>query len=148
MKPIRRILCATDFSTASRGASTTAVTMAKSLHARLTILHVIAPVVPPAPERFVDAMTLDRLLAEARRWALRQLAKLARAAGKRGIRATTLVRLGDPAEQIVRAARSTGADVIVIGTHGRRGWSKFLLGSVAERVVATARCPVVTVRGR
>jgi len=53
---------------------------------------------------------------------------------------------GDPSAQIVRTARSTRADLIVIGTHGRRGVSKFLLGSVAERVIATAPCPVLTVR--
>jgi nucleotide-binding universal stress UspA family protein len=55
---------------------------------------------------------------------------------------------GDPALQIVRAARSMRADLIVMGTHGRRGVSKFFLGSVAERVIATAPCPVLTVRGK
>ena len=46
------------------------------------------------------------------------------------------------------SARATRADLIVLGTHGRRGISKFLLGSVAERVIATAPCPVVAVRGK
>ena len=55
---------------------------------------------------------------------------------------------GDPAQQIVRMARSKRADLIVVGTHGRRGFSKFFLGSVAERVIATAPCPVMTVRGK
>jgi nucleotide-binding universal stress UspA family protein len=53
---------------------------------------------------------------------------------------------GDPSSQIVRTARSLRADMIVLGTHGRRGVSRFLLGSVAERVIATAPCPVLTVR--
>ncbi|MGH2628444.1 MAG: universal stress protein, partial [Anaerolineales bacterium] len=51
---------------------------------------------------------------------------------------------GTPADRIVRAARSRRADLIVMGTHGRGGLAKLFLGSVAERVVATARCPVLT----
>jgi nucleotide-binding universal stress UspA family protein len=51
-------------------------------------------------------------------------------------------------EQITRAARSKRADLVVIGTHGRTGLAKFFLGSVAGRVVSTASCPVLTVRGK
>ncbi len=51
-------------------------------------------------------------------------------------------------EQIVRAARARRADLIVVGTHGRSGLARFFLGSVAGRVVATATCPVLTVRGK
>jgi hypothetical protein len=51
-------------------------------------------------------------------------------------------------QQIVRMARSKRADLIVVGTHGRRGFSKFFLGSVSERVIATASCPFMTVRGK
>jgi nucleotide-binding universal stress UspA family protein len=69
-----------------------------------------------------------------------------RRAKKSGIRVAATMVTGDPSAQIVRTARSTRADLIVIGTHGRRGVSKFLLGSVAERVIATAPCPVLTVR--
>jgi nucleotide-binding universal stress UspA family protein len=64
------------------------------------------------------------------------------------VRATTLVLEGVAHEQIVRAARSKKADLIVIGTHGRTGLAKLFLGSVASRVVAAAHCPVLTVRGR
>jgi nucleotide-binding universal stress UspA family protein len=55
---------------------------------------------------------------------------------------------GSPSEQIARLARSKRADLIVIGTHGRTGLAKFFLGSVANRVVSTATCPVLTVRGK
>jgi nucleotide-binding universal stress UspA family protein len=55
---------------------------------------------------------------------------------------------GIPHERIVRAARSTRADLVVIGTHGRSGFAKVMLGSVASRVVASATCPVLTVRGK
>ena len=56
--------------------------------------------------------------------------------------------VGSPYEVIVRAARSKGVDVLVLGTHGRTGLPRFFLGSVATRVLATAPCPVLTVRGR
>ena len=68
-------------------------------------------------------------------------------AKKAGVRAVGLIVEGDPAREIVRAGRSQRADLIVVGTHGRTGLAKFFVGSVAGRVVATAPCPVVTVRG-
>lgn len=148
MKRIRRVLYASDFSAASRRAFATAVAIAKSLDAKLTIAYVIPPIAPSVPEQYIDAVTLDQLEKRARHWSARQLDNLSAAAKKAGVRATTLVRTGDPVRQIVGAGRSTRADLIVVGTHGRRGLPKFFLGSVAERVVATAPCPVLTVRGR
>ena len=148
MKHVRRILYASDFSKASARAFQTAMTLAKANQARLVIVHVIVPFVPVVPEQYVDSGTLDQLAAQARQWSERQLAKLATRAKGTGSRTTALLREGDPAEQIVRAARSERADLIVVGTHGRRGFSKLFLGSVAERVVGTAPCPVVTVRGK
>jgi nucleotide-binding universal stress UspA family protein len=62
------------------------------------------------------------------------------------VRAQGLLLEGQPAERILRAAR--GAGLLVIGTHGRTGLARFILGSVASRIVAGARCPVVTVRGK
>ena len=148
MGHFRRIVCASDFSSASRRAFRTAVGMAKANRAALTIAHVIAPIGPLVPEQYIDSATLDRVNAQARGWGNQQLAKLAARAKATGVRAASLLLEGDPAQQIVRAAKSKRADLIVVGTHGRRGLSKFFLGSVAERVVATAPCPVVTVRGK
>jgi nucleotide-binding universal stress UspA family protein len=122
--------------------------MAKSLAARLTILYVIPPVVPAVPELYLDAVTFDQLDKQARRWSARQLEKLNARATRAGVKVTALLRDGDAADQIVRACRTTKADLIIVGTHGRRGLPKFFLGSVAERVVATAPCPVVTVRAK
>jgi nucleotide-binding universal stress UspA family protein len=147
MKQIRQVLYATDFSAASRRALDTAMALAKSQKARLTIMHVLAPIVL-VPEQYLDAMTMDRLQKQARQWSTRRLASVAMRAKKAGVKASVLLREGDAADQIVRACRSTKSDLIVMGTHGRRGLQKFFLGSVAERVVATAPCPVVTVRGR
>jgi nucleotide-binding universal stress UspA family protein len=147
MKRIRRILHATDFSPASRHAFDVALAMAKSLNARLTVAYVLAPVVT-VPDQYIDAATLDRLDRQAREWSTAHLDRLAARAKKAGVKATVVLRDGDPADQIVRTCRATNSDLIVVGTHGRRGLQKFLLGSVAERVVSTAPSPVLTVRGR
>jgi nucleotide-binding universal stress UspA family protein len=96
----------------------------------------------------MDAATLDRLDRYARQWATERLARLAARAKKAGVKTAVVLRDGDPADQIVRACRASKSDLIVVGTHGRRGLSKVFLGSVAGRVAAAAACPVVTVRGK
>ena len=148
MTRIRRILCASDFSKTSGKALISAIDLAKANRARLTIVHAHVPIVPLVPEQYLEASTWDRVDTETRRWAEHQVEKLNEKARKRGVRASAMIVTGDPAQQIVRMARSKRADLIVVGTHGRRGLSKFFLGSVAERVVATAPCPVMTVRGK
>jgi nucleotide-binding universal stress UspA family protein len=123
--------------------------MAKASRATLTILHVVVPVTPIVPEQYIDAQTWVELDQQARRWAQQQLRKLTARAKAAGTKAVVglLVEGGNPAELITRTARSRGADLLVVGTHGRTGLAKFFVGSVASRVVATASCPVVTVRG-
>jgi nucleotide-binding universal stress UspA family protein len=148
MKRIRRVLYATDFSAASRRAFTTAVMIAKAAGAKLTIVNVIGPVIPAVPQRYLDPVTLNQLEKGAQRWSTRQLNKLVDHARRAGVKAAIELRSGDPVGQIVRAARTERADLIVVGTHGRRGLPKFFLGSVAERVLAMAPCAVVTVRGK
>ena len=125
-----------------------AIDLAKGNRARLTILHAYVPSVPLMPEQYIEASTWDRVDTETRRWAERQVEKLNEKARKRGVRASAMMVTGDPAQQIVRTALSTRADLIVVRTHGPRGFSKFFLGSVAEHVIATAPCPVMTVRGK
>lgn len=148
MARMRRILFASDFSKASQKAFATAVAMAKANRARLTILHVIVPFTPIVPEQYINTQTWEQIDSEARRWSRQQLDRLTAKAKTAGIRAVGLLLEGDPARQIARAARSKRADLLVLGTHGRTGLRKFFVGSVAGRVVATASCPVVTVRGR
>jgi nucleotide-binding universal stress UspA family protein len=147
MRRIRRVLHATDFSPASRRAFDTALAMAKSLTAKLTIVYVLPPIVT-VPDQYIDAATLDRLDQQARQWSTQHLDRLATRAKKAGVKTIALLRDGDPARQIVAGCRATKSDLIVIGTHGRHGLPKFFLGSVAERVVSAASCPVVTVRGK
>jgi nucleotide-binding universal stress UspA family protein len=142
----RKIVVATDFSTASRPALAAALDLARLDGARLVVLHVM---MPPSP--FVGGDLPGSWLeleARARRDAERRLAAAVSQAERAGIATKgTLVR-GVPAEVIVRIARREGADLIVIGTHGRSGLGRLFMGSVAARVLGTAKCPVVTVRGR
>jgi nucleotide-binding universal stress UspA family protein len=148
MSRLRRILHPTDFSSASGAAFKRAVAMAKADKAQLILLHVLAPPVPIAGEGYIPPNVYEDLEASARKYAEKKLAALQAKARQAGVRVTTLLLEGVVHEQIVRAAKSKKADLIVIGTHGRTGLAKFFLGSVASRVVTAAPCPVMTVRGR
>jgi len=90
--------------------------------------------------------TWDEISRGQRKTAQKKLDAVVARARAAGVRARGLLLEGQPAERILRAAK--GAGLLVIGTHGRTGLARFILGSVASRVVAGARCPVVTVRGR
>jgi nucleotide-binding universal stress UspA family protein len=101
---------------------------------------------PTIGEGYITPETVERLLQSQRLLAQRQLRALVTRAKAAGVRASgLLVETGMPHEQIVRVARRKRADMIVMGTHGRSGLTRLLLGSVAARVIATAKCPVLTV---
>ena len=148
MKRMRRILHPTDFSRASGSAFLRAVALAKENRAELLLVHVLLPPTPFIGDGYVSPKTYEELEAAARRGAQRQLAKLLAKAKKATAKVKAVLIEGIPYSQIARAARGKRADLIVMGTHGRTGLSKFFLGSVAERVIATASCPVLTVRGK
>jgi nucleotide-binding universal stress UspA family protein len=148
MKTMQRILHATDFSPASGAAFTRAVEMARESRAELVVAHVLAPVAPLVSDGYISPKVYDDLQKSARAQAQKQLDALVARAKKAGARASGLLLEGVAFSQIVRAARARRASLIVMGTHGRSGLARLFLGSVAERVVATARCPVLTVRGR
>ena len=146
MRRFRRVLYATDFSKASRPAFTTALGLAKGNHASLLVVHALTFVPPSLGSEYLPPRVIDQLEASAWAGARVELKKLVGFARRAGVRSSGVIVMGSPYEQITRAARSRRADVIVIGTHGRTGLTKALLGSVAMRVLATARCPVLTVR--
>ena len=145
---IKRILHPTDFSSASRAAFARAIEMAKANRAALLIVHVLSPVVPIAGEGYVSPATYEQLAASAEAWANKRLKALVARARTRGARASSVRAEGVAHERIARLAKARKAGLIVMGTHGRSGMARFFLGSVAERVVAAAPCPVLTVRGR
>lgn len=136
----KHVLAATDFSEASEPAVELAITIARDAGADLTLVH--ACEIPVYP----DAIPPVDLLGSMKESARAKLAKVtARVAGRvAGLHAD--VRAGAPWEEILAAARDAGADLVVVGTHGRRGVSHALLGSVAERVVRLSPVPVLTVR--
>ena len=149
MKAIRNILVGTDFSTASRAAFRHALDLASANEAALWIAHVAVPPVPALPRGIRAAAFLRRHGPVAiRADAQRRLRPLLNRARKAGVRARALTLVGAPDDALNRAARRHRADLIVVGTHGRTGLARFFVGSVASRVVATAPCPVITIRGR
>ena len=148
MKRVRRILHPTDFSRASGAAFLRAVALAKENRAELLLVHVLLPPTPFIGDGYISPKTYEELEASARRGAQRQLAKLLAKAKKATAKVKAVLIEGIPYSRIARVARGKRADLIVMGTHGRTGLSKFFLGSVAERVIATASCPVLTVRGK
>ncbi|HEY7540787.1 MAG TPA: universal stress protein [Methylomirabilota bacterium] len=144
----RPILHATDFSSASRPAFAKAIELAKGSRSPLLVLHVLNPMVPMIGDRPIDPPTYAQLQQASRGSALKQLARWTARAKAAGVRATALLMEGSEAGTITRVARSRRASMIVIGTHGRSGLERVLLGSVATRVVSQTPCPVMTVRGR
>jgi nucleotide-binding universal stress UspA family protein len=144
----RRILHPTDYSGASRAAFRKAIETAKTSRAELLIAHVMSPVVPVPGEGYVSPRMYDELATSSRAWAQKKLDALVAQAKKARVRTKGLLLEGAPHEEIVRFARARRVELIVLGTHGRTGLAKLFLGSVAERVVAAALCPVLTVRGK
>jgi nucleotide-binding universal stress UspA family protein len=121
----KQILLATDFSPVSEAARRVAVDMARETGATLHVVHVVPAVTDPSP-------------------AAQQLTQLALAVGG-GLSVTTAVLKGSAGREIVKYAQDKQIDVIVLGTHGRTGISRAILGSVAEAVVRLAPCLVVSV---
>jgi nucleotide-binding universal stress UspA family protein len=151
MGAYRKILVAVDGSAASAKGLREAIRLAKAEGARLFILHVV--------DEYPAFAALDGMMAAApgadlvpalREGGKRVLAKAERLATKQKIKTKAILRemlSGPAAYPIVREARRVGADLIVLGTHGRRGVRRLVLGSDAEQVVRTAPVPVLLIRG-
>ena len=148
MIEIRRILCPIDFSDYSRRALDHAIAIARWYESTVTVLHVFstAPVAavgagPVVLEPIVlTAVDRDQLLADTKAFAQTESAP--------GITIEAVVRAGNTAGEILEQADTMKAELLVIGTHGRSGFERLLLGSVAEKVLRKASCPVMTVPRR
>lgn len=145
MKAFRRILVATDFSPASMPAFEQAVGLSKDSGAELLVAHAFRDQGPPE-SGYARAKEYEQWRSDVQAAAERKLEPLVAQARAEGINARPLALPGFPDEAIVEAATREGVDLIVLGTHGRRGAELFFLGSVASRVVTAAKCPVMTVR--
>jgi nucleotide-binding universal stress UspA family protein len=145
---VTRILVATDFSAASGAALALAKALAGRFGASLHLLHVLEdPYVTGAFAADVYAPPPPGLRESWRKNAENTIGTLLTEPEVRALHATTEVTFGPIAGTIVERAAAVGADMIVMGTHGRGAVAHLLMGSVAERVVRTARCPVLTTRG-
>jgi universal stress protein A len=147
MEPsIRSILVPTDFSAASERAVGYARALAATLGASVHLVHVLDRLLSPelawAAPAIEAAAIHERLYQEGRS----KLAAVAATVEQSRVPATSEVRSGAPAAEIIQAAVDYGADLIIMATHGRSGLSHLVLGSVAEQVIRHARCPVLAVR--
>jgi nucleotide-binding universal stress UspA family protein len=140
MTEIHTILHPTDFSGNSSSAFRLACSLARDFGARLVVLHV-----QPAPIALGGEIGPVREATAAVRDALwEQLTAVV--PDDRGIPVEHRLRVGDEAAEIVDVAKEAGCDLIVMGTHGRTGLGRLLMGSVAEQVLRHASCPVLTVK--
>ena len=144
MSLVNRILIATDFSAHSERALEYAAAMAVQFQAKLLITHVYYPPVVALPEAVVPMSAADMKQFLDKMYAgLEEAAATARKLGAADVETTLVV--GDPWHEIVRTAHDRRSDLVVVGTHGRGAVAHFFLGSVAEKVVRKAECPVLVV---
>ena len=146
MLPIKKIVCPTDFSDPSYEALKTAVEMAGHFSSELIVVHVITPIpfipIHDDPSSFNLPLYEKEMEASARK----SLDEVFNEKIPESINSRTVVMQGDPATQIVRLADDEHAEMIIIATHGLTGLRKFMFGSVTEKVVRFANCPVLSIR--
>jgi len=141
-----RILVPVDLSEGSQTVVDYAVQLARTFNASVEVMHAWEPPQYVAPDLLVAApgwnpQSLERTALEAAR---RELDLLTQKAEQPPKPFTTRLEVGEPASTVLQVAEREGFDLIVMGTHGRRGLPRLLLGSVAQKVVARAHCPVLT----
>jgi universal stress protein A len=141
---LKRILVPVDFSECSKKALAYAVPFAKQFGAEIVLVHVVQPYIP-VPE--MSAVDVTAAMAQMRESGKSELERL-RISIIDDVKITTVLRVGHPAHEIVKAAAEADADLILLSTHGRTGLGRVFFGSVAEHVTRYARCPVLTVRER
>lgn len=147
MLNVKNILVASDFSDCSESALRYGRELAHRFGARLHVLHVLE--VPPLQLVGTEALVTisPELRVEIEAEARAKLERLVTPEDRRTLRAVTAIRdRQTPTEAITRYAAAENIDLIVLGTHGRQGFSHLIMGSVAEKVVRSAPCPVLTVR--
>lgn len=145
MRTPKNILVPVDFGEASDAALDYAVDLAEGTDAKVFVLHTFEIPIVGLPDGVVAATAeLTGRIVNAAQKALDDLSK--RYDGRK-VPVTTILKQGDAREVILAEAKDLGADLIVIGTHGRRGIARALIGSVAESVVRTSPVPVLTVHG-
>jgi nucleotide-binding universal stress UspA family protein len=141
--PPKRIVVGTDFSDTAEAATDYAVELAKKLGAEIVLVHGYEIPAYAFPEGAVIQAELQDRLAKVSEEAL---ASAVKARDKSGVPIRSVLRAGPPWHEVIAVAEEEKADLVVVGTHGRRGIARMIMGSVAERVVRGCPCPVLTVR--
>jgi nucleotide-binding universal stress UspA family protein len=139
----KKILIPTDGSDYSLRAAEYGIGLAKMLEAEVTTVYVIDPV---ALDKLAKATEREDVERELKANGQRYMHYVRSLAEKSGVKTASLLAKGRPFEQIVHLAKSLGIDLIVMGTYGRRGAERILIGSVAERVIEYSTCPVLVVK--
>jgi len=145
MLPFQKVLCPTDFSGPSEAGIAAGLELARHFHATLHLVNVVPALPAPVPDRDYTFRVpeYEAALHASAHEKLEQIAAHLRADG---VSVEFTIGHGDAGREITRIAADCGADAIVIATHGETGWRHVLFGSVAEKVVRHAGCPVLTVR--
>ncbi len=144
MLSIKKIVCALDLSELSPRVAEYAVSLARVFSAEVVVVYV-APSLNQYAAMEVQPEALANLVGMISVSAEKTMEKVV-AEHFAGVKTETKISSGSPAEEIIRAAESAGADLIVMGTHGRTGVGLIIFGSVAEKVVKNSRIPVLTIR--
>jgi universal stress protein A len=147
MPRYRRILVPTDFSDGVKEALSHAAELGRKYEASLVLLHVVDSRYYPSAF-FPSYDYFSRMLTEFKAKAEAEMKNLSKSPRFRGVKTSTLIKEGDPSEEIVATAREQKADMVVMGTHGRTGLEHLLIGSTTEKVIRTSPCPVLTVRSK
>jgi universal stress protein A len=147
MLPIKKILCPTDFSEPSYKALEAANQLAKHFDAEIILIHILSPVFVYPAVALTPGLAKTSEISDVDRdeMAYRSLSMTLKDRVDESIKSRSIMGKGNPAEEITRSAKEEKVDVIVIGTHGFTGWRHLILGSVAEKVVRLATCPVITI---
>jgi len=147
MRKMTNILCPIDLSDTTREGARHAAMLARWYHARVTVLHVCNPITIPAADfAMLGPIPIPALTEDERKDLLEQIARECTSAGFDDV--DLVIQSGNAAARIVELSRSLPADLVVIGTHGASGFQHLVLGSVAEKVLRQASCPVLTVPPR
>ncbi|MBU0509649.1 universal stress protein [bacterium] len=148
MLPFKKILCPIDFSEPSHEALKVASELAMKFEAELTVIHAI-PDIPKAtpPDPAIEATeTYLQYQRELERDSQRLLSDAVHRFTSHELKVREIIESGDAALIVAKIAEEEDADLVVLSTHGRTGWRRFVFGSVAERIVRHAQCPVLTIQ--
>lgn len=143
---IKSILCPVDFSDSSDHALTYAIALAQSYEATLKLLHVVQPPLMSVPGDPMVPEFSSEVMEDITAASQRRLDEIAAKTREQVASVETKIATGSPFVEIITFAKDQNVDLIVVGTHGRTGLAHVMIGSVAEKVVRKAPCPVLTVK--